>query len=58
MSEGEDNVDYDMDGMSGDDSIPKQPKGQKGSKGDKKKKKSWKENGDDLKTDPEAGNKT
>ena len=58
-SEGQDDVDYDMDGMSGDDSIPKKSKGSKGAKGAKgEKKKSWKENGNDLKADPDAGNKT
>lgn len=57
-SEGEDNVDYDMDGMSGGDAVPKKAKGSKGAKGEKKKSKGWKENGDDLTGDPEAANKT
>ena len=57
-SEGENNVDYEMDAMSGDDAVPKKPKGAKGPKGEKKKSKGWKENADDLGEDPEAGNKT
>jgi hypothetical protein len=55
-SEGEDNADYGMDGMSGDDLAPKKSKGQKGPKGEKKK--SWKENGEDLKGSSDAANKT
>ena len=56
-SGGEDNIDYEMDGMSGDE-APKKAKGAKGPKGDKKKSKGWKENGDDAGDDQDAANKT